>query len=56
MARKCADLSFARYSLNLMLHAKYGLEMYSNAIITQKDRIQKNPEQCQAIMMASWKA
>jgi ABC-type nitrate/sulfonate/bicarbonate transport system substrate-binding protein len=35
---------------NLMLHAKYGLEMYSNAIITQKDRIQKNPEQCQAII------
>jgi NitT/TauT family transport system substrate-binding protein len=37
-------------SYNLMLHAKYGLEMYSNAIITQKDRIQKNPEQCQAII------
>ena len=33
-----------------MLHAKYGLEMYSNAIITQKERIQKNPEQCQALL------
>jgi ABC-type nitrate/sulfonate/bicarbonate transport system substrate-binding protein len=35
---------------SLMLHAKYGLEMYSNAIITQKERIQKNPEQCQALV------
>ena len=35
---------------NLMLHAKYGLEMYSNAIITQRDRVQKNPEQCRALV------
>jgi NitT/TauT family transport system substrate-binding protein len=35
---------------NLMLHAKYGLEMYSNAIITQRDRVQKEPEKCQAII------
>jgi NitT/TauT family transport system substrate-binding protein len=35
---------------NLMLHAKYGLEMYSNAIITQRDRIQKEPEKCQAVI------
>jgi NitT/TauT family transport system substrate-binding protein len=35
---------------NLMLHAKYGLEMYSNAIITQKDRVQKDPAQCQALV------
>jgi NitT/TauT family transport system substrate-binding protein len=35
---------------NLMLHAKYGLEMYSNAIITQRDRIQKEPEKCQAMI------
>src|ERR1700722_11748609 len=35
---------------NLMLHAKYGLEMYSNAIVTQKERIQKNLEQCQALL------
>jgi NitT/TauT family transport system substrate-binding protein len=35
---------------NLMLHAKYGLEMYSNAIITQRDRVQKEPEKCQAMI------
>jgi NitT/TauT family transport system substrate-binding protein len=35
---------------NLMLHAKYGLEMYSNAIITQRDRVEKQPEQCQAMI------
>jgi NitT/TauT family transport system substrate-binding protein len=35
---------------DLMLYAKYGLEMYSNAIITQKDRVQKNPAQCQALL------
>jgi NitT/TauT family transport system substrate-binding protein len=34
---------------NLMLHAKYGLEMYSNAIITHRDRL-SNPEQCQAMV------
>ncbi len=34
---------------NLMLHAKYGLEMYSNAIITHRDNLKK-PEQCQAIV------
>ena len=34
---------------NLMLHAKYGLEMYSNAIVTHRDRL-KNREQCQAII------
>ena len=26
---------------NLMLHAKYGLEMYSNAIVVHKDRVSK---------------
>jgi NitT/TauT family transport system substrate-binding protein len=35
---------------SLMLHAKYGLEMYSNAIIVNRDRIKNNPEQCQAIL------
>jgi NitT/TauT family transport system substrate-binding protein len=35
---------------NLMLHAKYGLEMYSNAIITKRDRIQKEPENCQTFI------
>jgi NitT/TauT family transport system substrate-binding protein len=35
---------------NLMLHAKYGLEMYSNAIIVHKDRVVKNPAQCQALL------
>jgi len=35
---------------DLMLYAKYGLEMYSNAIITQKDRVQKEPAQCQALL------
>jgi NitT/TauT family transport system substrate-binding protein len=35
---------------NLMLHAKYGLEMYSNAIVTQRDRVQKEPEKCQAMI------
>ncbi len=35
---------------NLMLHAKYGLEMYSNAIIVHKDRVSKNPAQCQALI------
>jgi len=34
---------------NLMLHAKYGLEMYSNAIVVHRDRL-KNVEQCQALM------
>lgn len=34
---------------NLMLHAKYGLDMYSNAIITRRDRL-GNEEQCQALM------
>lgn len=35
---------------NLMLHAKYGLEMYSNAIIAHRDRVQKKPEECQALV------
>jgi NitT/TauT family transport system substrate-binding protein len=35
---------------SLMLHAKYGLEMYSNAIVTRRDRIEKQPEQCQAVI------
>ena len=35
---------------DLMLYAKYGMEMYSNAIITQKDRVQKDPAQCQALI------
>jgi NitT/TauT family transport system substrate-binding protein len=35
---------------NLMLHAKYGLEMYSNAIITHRDRLKNNPEQVQALV------
>lgn len=35
---------------NLMLHAKYGLEMYSNAIIVNKDRVSKDPAQCQALV------
>lgn len=35
---------------DLMLYAKYGLEMYSNAIITQKERVQKEPAQCQALL------
>jgi NitT/TauT family transport system substrate-binding protein len=34
---------------NLMLHAKYGLEMYSNAIITHRDRLKNNPEQVQGL-------
>jgi hypothetical protein len=33
-----------------MLYAKYGLEMYSNAIITTKDRVAKAPAQCQAML------
>ena len=33
-----------------MLHAKYGLEMYSNAIITHRDRLKNNPEQVQALV------
>jgi NitT/TauT family transport system substrate-binding protein len=41
---------------NLMLHAKYGLEMYSNAIITQRDRVQKNPEQCRALVDGAMEA
>jgi NitT/TauT family transport system substrate-binding protein len=35
---------------NLMLHAKYGLEMYSNAIITHRDRLKNSPEQVQALV------
>jgi NitT/TauT family transport system substrate-binding protein len=35
---------------NLMLHASYGLEMYSNAIVTRKDRVEKNPAECQAMI------
>jgi NitT/TauT family transport system substrate-binding protein len=35
---------------NLMLHAKYGLEMYSNAIITQRDRVKDNPEQVRQLV------
>jgi NitT/TauT family transport system substrate-binding protein len=35
---------------NLMLHAKYGLEMYSNAIITHRDRLKEKPEQVQALV------
>jgi NitT/TauT family transport system substrate-binding protein len=35
---------------NLMLHAKYGLEMYSNAIITHRDRLKNNPEQVQGLV------
>jgi NitT/TauT family transport system substrate-binding protein len=35
---------------DLMLHAKYGLEMYSNAIVTQKERVEKNPGECQAMI------
>jgi ABC-type nitrate/sulfonate/bicarbonate transport system substrate-binding protein len=38
---------------NLMLYAKYGLEMYSNAIITTKDRVEKQPAQCQAMLDAA---
>jgi NitT/TauT family transport system substrate-binding protein len=41
---------------NLMLHAKYGLEMYSNAIITQRDRVQKNPDQCRALVDGAMEA
>jgi NitT/TauT family transport system substrate-binding protein len=41
---------------NLMLHAKYGLEMYSNAIITQRDRLQKNPEQCRTLVDGAMEA
>jgi ABC-type nitrate/sulfonate/bicarbonate transport system substrate-binding protein len=39
-----------------MLHAKYGLEMYSNAIITQRDRVQKNPDQCRALVDGAMEA
>jgi NitT/TauT family transport system substrate-binding protein len=35
---------------NLMLHAKYGLEMYSNAIITHRDRLKDSPDQVQALV------
>lgn len=35
---------------NLMLHANYGLEMYSNALITQVDRVKSKPEECQALV------
>ena len=35
---------------NLMLHAKYGLEMYSNAIITHRDHVKNNSAQCQAVV------
>jgi NitT/TauT family transport system substrate-binding protein len=35
---------------NLMLHAKYGLDMYSNAIIAHRDRVANHPEQCQALI------
>jgi NitT/TauT family transport system substrate-binding protein len=41
---------------NLMLHAKYGLEMYSNAIIAQRDRVQNNPEQCRAVVDGAMEA
>jgi NitT/TauT family transport system substrate-binding protein len=34
---------------NLMLHAKYGLDMYSNAIIAHRDRL-KDADQCQALI------
>jgi NitT/TauT family transport system substrate-binding protein len=34
---------------NLMLHAKYGLEMYSNAIVAHRDKL-KDPDQCQALV------
>jgi NitT/TauT family transport system substrate-binding protein len=34
----------------LMLHAKYGLEMYSNAIIAHRDRLKDKPEQVQALI------
>jgi NitT/TauT family transport system substrate-binding protein len=35
---------------NLMLHAKYGLEMYSNAIIIHRDRIKDNPQQVKQVV------
>jgi NitT/TauT family transport system substrate-binding protein len=35
---------------NLMLHAKYGLDMYSNAIVVHRDRVASSPEQCQALL------
>jgi NitT/TauT family transport system substrate-binding protein len=35
---------------NLMLHAKYGLEMYSNAIVAHRDRVKEKPEQVQALV------
>jgi NitT/TauT family transport system substrate-binding protein len=35
---------------NLMLHAKYGLEMYSNAVITHRDRLKNKPQEVQAIV------
>ncbi len=35
---------------NLMLHAKYGLDMYSNAIVVHRDRLASSPEQCQALL------
>jgi NitT/TauT family transport system substrate-binding protein len=41
---------------NLMLHAKYGLEMYSNAIITRRDRVQSNPDQCHALVDGAMEA
>ena len=35
---------------NLMLHAKYGLEMYSNAIITHRDRFKDNLKQVEQLV------
>jgi NitT/TauT family transport system substrate-binding protein len=35
---------------NLMLHAKYGLDMYSNAIVVHRDRVASSPAQCQALL------
>ena len=35
---------------NLMLHAKYGLEMYSNAIIAHRDRLKDNPEEVRQLV------
>ena len=41
---------------NLMLHAKYGLEMYSNAIITQRAACKRTPDQCRALVDGAMEA
>lgn len=35
---------------NLMLHARYGLEMYSNAIITHRDRLKQKADEVHAVV------